>query len=191
MFLLEVTHSTVWPIYKLWKGEGRYHGLRDQGGQSKAWAVEEERRWRTRFWFAWPEIQSGKKLLKCSVDFLGSSAEDLLLAWRVRKPDMKLPWLTLLFQLFAWVLSAKGAALNSMEEEEALVGWALVGRAEASVRGVSLSGGDKKDGKGSLSGLTWPDLTWSVSPQAFRPLLGLQSPIHPFSKLRCFYSRAF
>ncbi|XP_060544808.1 LOW QUALITY PROTEIN: matrix metalloproteinase-19 [Pantherophis guttatus] len=33
---------------------------------------------------------------------------------------MKLPWLTLLFQLFTWVLSAKGAALNNMEEEEAL-----------------------------------------------------------------------
>lgn len=71
MFLLEVTHSTVWPIYKLWKGEGRYHGLRDQGGQSKTWAVEEERRWRTRFWFAWLEIQSGKQLSKCSVDLLG------------------------------------------------------------------------------------------------------------------------
>ncbi|KAL7989746.1 hypothetical protein Chor_012412 [Crotalus horridus] len=30
---------------------------------------------------------------------------------------MKFPWLTLLFQLFAWVLLAKGAALNSMDEE--------------------------------------------------------------------------
>ncbi|XP_007427063.1 matrix metalloproteinase-19 [Python bivittatus] len=33
---------------------------------------------------------------------------------------MRVPWLTLLFQVFAWVLSAKGAALNNVEEKEAL-----------------------------------------------------------------------